>query len=248
MSLIIIPSIDLRAGRVVRLQQGDYSRQLDYDIDPTDAIQSFVSAGAKWLHIVDLDGAKEGRPAQSELISRLAKTSPLSVQAGGGIRRTEDIDRLLLGGVQRIVIGTRAMENWDWFKSLVHDPRYAGKIVLAVDAKDGMIAVRAWTQTSTRSAVDVAKQVSDWPLAAILYTDVAKDGMMQGPNLTNTRAIAESGKVPVIASGGVGSIEHIRQLKQLPIWGVILGRSLHEGKVDLAEAIRETEIKGTSLI
>ena len=162
-----------------------------------------------------------------------------SVQAGGGIRRKEDIDRLLHGGVQRIVIGTRAMENWDWFKSLVHDPRYSGKIVLAVDAKDGMIAVRGWTQTSTRAAVDVAKQVSDWPLAAILYTDVAKDGMMQGPNLTNTRAIAEAGKVPVIASGGVGSIEHIRQLKQLPIWGVILGRSLHEGKVDLAEAIRD---------
>jgi phosphoribosylformimino-5-aminoimidazole carboxamide ribotide isomerase len=239
MSLIIVPSIDLRAGRVVRLQQGDYSRQLDYDIDPADAIQSFVSAGAKWLHIVDLDGAKEGRPAQSELISKLAKASPLSVQAGGGIRRKEDIDRLLLGGVQRIVIGTRAMENWDWFKSLVHDPRYAGKIVLAVDAKDGMIAVRAWTQTSTRAAVDVARQVSDWPLAAILYTDVAKDGMMQGPNLEKTRAIAEAGKIPVIASGGVGNIEHIRQLKQLPIWGVILGRSLHEGKVDLAEAIRE---------
>jgi phosphoribosylformimino-5-aminoimidazole carboxamide ribotide isomerase len=239
MSLIIVPSIDLRAGRVVRLQQGDYSRQLDYDIDPADAIQSFVSAGAKWLHIVDLDGAKEGRPAQSELISKLAKASPLSVQAGGGIRRKEDIDRLLLGGVQRIVIGTRAMENWDWFKSLVHDPRYAGKIVLAVDAKDGMIAVRAWTQTSNRAAVDVARQVSDWPLAAILYTDVAKDGMMQGPNLEKTRAIAEAGKIPVIASGGVGNIEHIRQLKQLPIWGVILGRSLHEGKVDLAEAIKE---------
>jgi phosphoribosylformimino-5-aminoimidazole carboxamide ribotide isomerase len=241
MSLIIIPSIDLRAGRVVRLQQGDYSRQLDYDIDPADAIQSFVSAGAKWLHIVDLDGAKEGRPAQSELISKLASASGLSVQAGGGIRRKEDIDRLIQGGVARIVVGTRAMENWDWFKSLVHDPRYSGKIVLAVDAKDGMIAVRGWTQTSTRAAVDVARQVSDWPLAAILYTDVAKDGMMQGPNLTNTRAIAEAGKVPVIASGGVGSIEHIRQLKQLPIWGVILGRSLHEGKVDLAEAIREAQ-------
>jgi phosphoribosylformimino-5-aminoimidazole carboxamide ribotide isomerase len=163
----------------------------------------------------------------------------LSVQAGGGIRRREDIDRLILGGVSRIVVGTRAMENWDWFKSLVYDPRYASKIVLAVDARDGMIAVRGWTQTSARAAVDVAKEVSDWPLAAILYTDVAKDGMMQGPNIQSTRAIAEAGKVPVIASGGVGSIEHIRELKQLPIWGIIVGRSLHEGKLDLAEAIRE---------
>jgi phosphoribosylformimino-5-aminoimidazole carboxamide ribotide isomerase len=239
MSLIIIPSIDLRAGKVVRLQQGDYSRQLDYDLGPEQAIQSFVSAGAKWMHIVDLDGAKEGRPMQADLIARLAAASTLSVQAGGGIRRREDIDRLILGGVCRIVVGTRAMENWDWFKSLVHDPRYFGKIVLAVDAREGMIAVRGWTQTSARAAVDVAREVSDWPLAAILYTDVAKDGMMQGPNIQNTRAIAEAGKVPVIASGGVGSIEHIRQLKQLPIWGIIVGRSLHEGKLDLAQAIRE---------
>jgi phosphoribosylformimino-5-aminoimidazole carboxamide ribotide isomerase len=239
MSLIIVPSIDLRAGRIVRLQQGDYSRQLDYDLEPVQTIKSFASAGAKWLHIVDLDGAKEGRPVQTELISTLASTSGLSVQAGGGIRAREDIDRLILAGAARVVVGTLAMEKWDWFKSLVHEPRYSGKIVLAVDAKEGMIAVRGWTQTSARSAVDVAREVSDWPLAAILYTDVAKDGMMQGPNLQHTRAIAEAGKVPVIASGGVGSVEHIRQLKQLPIWGVILGRSLHEGTVDLAEAIRE---------
>jgi phosphoribosylformimino-5-aminoimidazole carboxamide ribotide isomerase len=239
MSLVIIPSIDLRAGKVVRLQQGDYARQLDYSIEPAEAIRSFAAAGAKWVHIVDLDGAKEGRPVQSKLIAQLASASGLSVQAGGGIRRREDIDRLIAGGVARIVVGTRAMENWDWFKSLVHDPKYAGKITLAVDAKEGMIAVRGWTQTSTRAAVEVAREVSDWPLAAILYTDVAKDGMLQGPNFANTRAIAEAGKVPVIASGGVGSMEHIRELKKLPIWGVILGRSLHEGKVDLAEAIRE---------
>jgi phosphoribosylformimino-5-aminoimidazole carboxamide ribotide isomerase len=237
--LTIVPSIDLRAGRVVRLQQGDYNRQLDYDLEPLATIHAFKSAGAKWVHIVDLDGAKEGHPAQADLISKLTAAAGLSVQTGGGIRRREDIDRLLLAGVQRIVVGTQAMENWAWFKSLVHEPRYAGKIVLAVDAKEGMIAVRGWTQTSTRSAVDVAKEVSDWPLAAILYTDVAKDGMLQGPNLQTTRAIAEAGKTPVIASGGVGSIDHIRQLKPLPIWGVILGRSLHEGKVDLAEAIRE---------
>jgi phosphoribosylformimino-5-aminoimidazole carboxamide ribotide isomerase len=239
MSLVIVPSIDLRAGRVVRLQQGDYARQLDYAIDPAGAIQSFASAGAKWVHIVDLDGAKEGRPAQAGLISKLAASSGLSVQTGGGIRKTEDIDRLILGGIHQIVVGTRAMEDWAWFKSLVHEPRYAGKIVLAVDAKEGMIAVRGWTESSGRTAVDVAREVSDWPLAAILYTDVAKDGMLQGPNFEHTRAIAEAGKVPVIASGGVGSIEHIRRLKELPIWGVILGRSLHEGKVDLGEAIRE---------
>jgi phosphoribosylformimino-5-aminoimidazole carboxamide ribotide isomerase len=238
MSLVIIPSIDLRAGRVVRLQQGDYARQLNYDVEPLSTLQSFASAGAKWVHIVDLDGAKEGRPVQTELITQLAAASGMSVQVGGGIRDTKDIDRLILGGVQRIVVGTRAMEAWDWFKEIAYRPNYAGKIVLALDAREGMIATRAWTQNSGKLAVDVARQVSTWPLAAILYTDVAKDGMLKGPNLQQTRAIAEAGKVPVIASGGVGSLDDIRRLRELPIWGAILGRSLHEGKVDLAEAIR----------
>ena len=239
MPLIVIPSIDLRGGRVVRLKQGDYARQLNYDVDPLQIARSFAAAGATWLHVVDLDGAKEGRPVQTDLIARLAKTPGLSVQAGGGIRQREDIDRLLGAGVQRIVVGTRAMEDWNWFQALVHVRTYWKKIVLAVDAKDGQIAVRGWTQTSSRRAVDVAREVADWPLAAILYTDVAKDGMLQGPNLPQTRAIAEATKIPIIASGGAGSIEHIRQLKQLPIWGVIVGRSLYEGKLDLAKAIRE---------
>jgi phosphoribosylformimino-5-aminoimidazole carboxamide ribotide isomerase len=239
MPLTVVPSIDLRGGRVVRLKRGDYAQQLNYDVDPIETARSFAAEGAKWMHVVDLDGAKEGRPVQTDLIARLAKTPGLSAQAGGGIRQTEDVDRLLSAGVQRVVVGTRAMEDWKWFESLAHEPAYAQKIILAVDAKDGMIAVRGWTRTSSRSAVDVARQVSDWPLAAILYTDVARDGMLQGPNIEQTRAIAEAGNVPVIASGGVGSIEHIRQLRQLPIWGVIVGRSLYEGKVNLAEAIRE---------
>ncbi|HEX4054198.1 MAG TPA: 1-(5-phosphoribosyl)-5-[(5-phosphoribosylamino)methylideneamino]imidazole-4-carboxamide isomerase [Tepidisphaeraceae bacterium] len=238
MSLIVVPSIDLRGGRVVRLQQGDYARQIDYEVDPVATARSFAAAGATWMHVVDLDGAKEGRPVQTEMISRLSAAAGVAVQAGGGIRQRQDIDRLLEAGVRRIVVGTKAMEDWPWFNSLAHEAKYAGRIVLAVDAKEGVIAVRGWTQTSSRSAVDVAKEVSDWPLAGILYTDVAKDGMLQGPNLQQTRAVAEAGKVPVIASGGVGSIEHIRQLKQLPVWGVIVGRSLYEGKVDLAEAIR----------
>jgi phosphoribosylformimino-5-aminoimidazole carboxamide ribotide isomerase len=241
MALTIIPSIDLRSGRVVRLKQGDYAQQLNYDVDPQQTAQSFAKAGAKWMHVVDLDGAKEGRPVQTELISHLAKTSGLSVESGGGIRTTQDIDTLLQAGVQRVVVGTRAMEDWPWFKSLVHNPAYANKIILALDAKDGIIAVRGWTQVSSRTAIDVAREVTDWPLAAILYTDISKDGMLQGPNFPQTKAIAEAGKVPVIASGGVGSIDHIRHLKTLPIWAAIVGRSLYEGKVDLADAIRATQ-------
>jgi len=240
MGLVIIPSIDLRGGKVVRLAQGDYARQTSYPVDPLQAAQNFRAAGATWLHVVDLDGAKAGKPLQSELIAKLAATEGLSVQVGGGIRQTEHIDQLLESGVRRVVIGTAAMENWDWFQLLPHWPEYHDRIVLALDAKDGHVAVHGWTQTTPRMATDVAAQVSDWPLAAILYTDVARDGMMQGPNFAQTRAVAQAGKVPVIASGGVGSIDHIRQLAALPIWGAILGRSLYEGKVDLAQAIRIT--------
>jgi phosphoribosylformimino-5-aminoimidazole carboxamide ribotide isomerase len=238
----IVPSIDLRSGKVVRLQQGDYSRQLDYDVDPLKTAESFRAAGATWLHVVDLDGAKEGRPVQGELVAKIARASGLKLQTGGGIRQREHVEQLLASGADRVVIGTKALEDWAWFEKLAYDPFFAGKLVLALDAKDGIVATRGWTQTSGKRATDIARQVSGWPLAAILYTDVAKDGMLQGPNLVQTRAIAEAGKIPVIASGGVGSIEHIRELKELPVWGVIVGRSLYEGKVDLAKAIAEAKL------
>jgi phosphoribosylformimino-5-aminoimidazole carboxamide ribotide isomerase len=238
MSLEIVPSIDLRGGKVVRLKQGDYSRQVNYDVDPLLTARSFREAGANWMHIVDLDGAKEGRPVQTELIASVIAGAGLKVEVGGGIRSQDDIRKLLDAGAARVVVGTRAIEDWDWFRKLALDPMFAQKLVLALDAKDGMIATRGWTQTSARSAVDVARQVSDWPLGAILYTDVSKDGMLQGPNLHYTKLLAEAGKVPVIASGGVGHMDHIRQLKLLPIWGAIVGRSLYEGTVNLAEAVR----------
>jgi phosphoribosylformimino-5-aminoimidazole carboxamide ribotide isomerase len=238
MSIVIVPSIDLRAGRVVRLQQGDYARQLNYDLDPLATASAFADAGAEWMHIVDLDGAKEGRPMQVELIARIIQATALKVQVGGGVRSTEDIRRLLAEGAARVVVGTKALEDWPWFEKLVSHPEFDRRIVLALDAKEGVVATRGWTASSGQLAVDIARQVSDWALGAILYTDVAKDGMMSGPNYEETRKLAEAGKVPVIASGGVGSIEHIRLLRPLPIWGVILGRSLHEGTVDLHEAIQ----------
>ena len=237
MALEIVPSIDLRNGRVVRLKQGDYERQVNYDVDPLKTAAAFRDAGARWMHIVDLDGAKEGRPVQTDLIARIIAAGGLLVEAGGGIRSTDDVKRLLDAGASRVVIGTKAIEDWSWFDSLAHDSAFAQKLVLALDAKEGVVATRGWTQASGKLAVDIAKQISDWPVAAILYTDVAKDGMLLGPNLDQTRRLAEAGSVPVIASGGVGQIDHIRQLKQLPVWGVIVGRSLYEGTLDLREAI-----------
>jgi phosphoribosylformimino-5-aminoimidazole carboxamide ribotide isomerase len=174
---------------------------------------------------------------QTPLIGRIIEQSGLSVQAGGGVRSAEDIRQLLSAGASRVVVGTKALEDWDWFTELVQEPDFFGHIVLALDARDGIVATRGWTESSGQSALDIARKVADWPLAAILYTDVVKDGMMLGPNIEHTRRLAESGQVPTIASGGVGNIEHIRQLTALPIWGAIVGRSLYEGTLDLREAI-----------
>ncbi len=238
MSLVIVPSVDLRGGQVVRLKQGDYARQVTYAVDPLDVARSYAAAGAQWMHIVDLDGAKEGRPVQTDLITKMIAASGLKVQVGGGIRGTDDVQRLLDAGASRVVVGTHAMENWPWFQQLVQAPAYDQKIVLALDAKSGVVATRGWTHASGKLAVNVAAEVSDWPLAAILYTDVSKDGMLQGPNLQHTQRLAEAGKVPVIASGGVGNIIHIQQLTTIGVWGVIVGRSLYEGTLDLKEALR----------
>ena len=238
MAFVVVPSIDLRGGRVVRLRQGDYARQLNYDVDPAATARSFREAGATWMHVVDLDGAKDGRPAQTDLIRRVIAESGLRVQVGGGIRERSHVEDLLAAGASRVVVGTKAIEAWEWFRDLAHDPAMREKLTLALDAKDGVVATRGWTQSSGRDAVDVAREVSGWPLAAILYTDVAKDGMLQGPNLHHTRLLAEAGRVPVIASGGVGNILHVQQLREVPVWGAIIGRSLYEGTLDLGEAIR----------
>jgi len=235
--LQIIPSIDLRGGKVVRLRQGDYARQLNYDLDPVETARGFESAGATWMHIVDLDGARQGQPVQTELISRLIRSTKLKIEVGGGVRSTGDIEALFAAGASRVVVGTRAMDDWDWFERTVRDARCRDRIVLALDARDGMVATHGWTQTSGRRATEVASQVSGWPLAAILYTDVARDGQMAGANLEQTRAVAAAGSVPVIASGGIGNIEHIRQLTKIGVWGAIIGRSLYEGTVNLEEAL-----------
>jgi len=238
MSIEIVPSIDLRGGQVVRLKQGDYARQVTYDVDPSATARSFAEAGAKWMHVVDLDGAKEGRPVQTELIARVVREVGLNVQVGGGIRTREDVERLIDAGAKRVVIGTRALEDWPWFESMLNDPALDRKLVLAQDAKGGKVATRGWTVTSDVTAVSIAAKVRGSALGAILYTDVARDGMLQGPNFDETARLAESTNIPVIASGGVGNIEHVRRLVRLPAWGAIIGRSLYEGTLDLREAIR----------
>lgn len=236
--MVIVPSIDLRDGRVVRLRQGDYADQLNYDVDPVATAEAFAAAGATYLHLVDLDGAKLGRPSQLALISRIiASAKGMQVQAGGGVRDEAAVDAILSAGAARVVIGTRAVQDLPWLQRLLARPGVAGRAVLAIDARDGVIATHGWTASAGVAAVDVAREVSAWPLAGLLYTDVARDGMLQGPNCEQTARLVAATRVPVIASGGVGSVQHVREVRQTGCWGVIVGRSLYEGKVDLKAAI-----------
>jgi phosphoribosylformimino-5-aminoimidazole carboxamide ribotide isomerase len=234
----ILPAIDLRGGKCVRLLQGDYSQQIDYSGDPVEVARQFEAAGAKWLHLVDLDGAKEGRPCNLPTIRRILAETTLKVEVGGGLREGQSIEELLDAGVQRCIVGTKALVDWNWFADLVQRPRFARHIALGLDAKKGRLAVRGWVEETAETAVQVAQKAAGLPVAAIIYTDISKDGMMEGPNIEETLAVARATMIPVIASGGVTTIEDIRALAALPLGGIIVGRAIYEKKLDVAEAVR----------
>lgn len=234
----ILPAIDLRDGRCVRLLQGDYDRQIRYADDPVAQAAQFAEAGARWVHVVDLDGAKEGRPCNLDVIAAIIRATPAAVEVGGGIRDDAAVASLLDAGAARVVIGTRALEDWDWFRTLVQRPGHEDRIALGLDAREGRLAVRGWTRGIDRGAVDVAAEVSGWPLGAIIYTDISRDGMLLGPNVEATCAVAAATRVPVVASGGVTCMEDVRRLAELPLGGIIIGRALYEKQIDLAEAVR----------
>lgn len=233
--MYILPAIDLRDGKCVRLLQGDYGRQIDYHDDPVAQAQDFAGQGARWLHVVDLDGALKGAMENLAVIEEIVRSTSLNVEVGGGIRTAETVKTLLEAGVTRTIIGTRALEDPRWFEKLVQDNPH--KIVLGLDARDGCIATRGWTSDSATTATQMAQLVNDWPIAAIVYTDIACDGMLAGPNIEATGSLAQNTNIPVIASGGVGTLEHIRQLSPLPIEGIIVGRALYEGKFTLKQAL-----------
>jgi len=234
----IIPAIDLRGGKCVRLLQGDYNKQIDYADDPVAVAKQFMQAGALWLHVVDLDGAREGRSCNAATIERLIAETPLRVEVGGGLREATVIESLLDIGAARCIVGTKALQDWAWFEELVHRPKCRGKIVLGLDAREGRLAIQGWTEQTAETVLQVADRVADWPLAAIIYTDIACDGMMSGPNIEATQALAEHSQIPVVASGGVATIDDVHKLVPLPLFGAIIGRAIYEKQIDLAEAIR----------
>jgi len=234
----ILPAIDLRDGKCVRLLQGDYDKQIDYADDPLAVARQFEQAGARWLHVVDLDGAREGRLFNLPTIEKLIRETSLHVEIGGGLREFETIESLISAGAARCVVGTKALEDWDWFQDLVHRPVYERRIALGLDAREGRLAVHGWTKDTEQNALQVAERVADWPLGAIIYTDIGRDGMLLGPNVEAVKILAEYSQVPVVASGGVTDIADVKRLKELPIAGMIIGRAIYEKQIDLAEAIK----------
>jgi phosphoribosylformimino-5-aminoimidazole carboxamide ribotide isomerase len=234
----IWPAIDLRGGKCVRLRQGDYQRETIYGDDPADMARRFVGQGATCLHLVDLDGARDGASANLAAVQAIIAAVNVPCELGGGIRDDATIERLLAIGLSRLVVGTRALKEPDWFRAACR--RFPGQLALGIDAKGGLVATDGWLKTSATSAIDLAQQFAGPGapgLAAIIYTDIAKDGMLQGPNLAAMTEMNAAVDCDVIASGGVTTADDVRKLAAIGMAGCIVGRALYEGTLTLTEAI-----------
>ena len=230
----IWPAIDLRGGQCVRLVQGDYNRETVFGEDPAAIARHWVDCGAACLHLVDLDGARDGRPGNLESVKAILAAVDVPCELGGGIRTEEAIHQLLDLGLKRLVIGTKALKEPAWFRRLCHE--FPQRLVLGIDAREGRVATEGWLETSETSAVELARQFDGEPLAAIVYTDIATDGMLAGPNVEAMRQMQAAVRVGVIASGGVTTAEDVRALARAGLAGCIVGRALYEGRMSLAEA------------
>ncbi|WP_413060351.1 1-(5-phosphoribosyl)-5-[(5-phosphoribosylamino)methylideneamino]imidazole-4-carboxamide isomerase [Sphingomonas carotinifaciens] len=238
MSLIVFPAIDLKGGQVVRLAEGDMDRATVYGDDPAHQAELFAESGAQHLHVVDLDGAFAGRSVNGDAVRGIVSRFPGHVQMGGGIRTPESVEQWFDLGVSRVVIGTAALENPDFVRDMAR--AFPGGIVVAVDARDGMVATKGWADVSTVTATDLARRFEDAGVAALLFTDVGRDGLLKGCNVEATVDLARSVDIPVIASGGVAGIGDIHMLAvhhRDGVEGVITGRALYDGRLDLAAAI-----------
>ncbi|HZD92265.1 MAG TPA: 1-(5-phosphoribosyl)-5-[(5-phosphoribosylamino)methylideneamino]imidazole-4-carboxamide isomerase [Pseudolabrys sp.] len=237
--MILFPAIDLKEGLAVRLEQGDMARATVFHRDPAAQARAFEQQGFEYLHIVDLDGAFAGKPVNAGAVDRILESISIPVQLGGGIRNTATVEAWLEKGVTRVIIGTAAVRDPPFVKQAARD--YPGRVAVGLDARDGKVAVEGWAETSELSALEIAKRFEDAGVAAIVYTDVARDGMLTGLNLDATIALAEAISIPVIASGGLASIEDIKALLQpraAKLEGAIAGRALYDGRLDPAEALK----------
>ena len=237
--MIVFPAIDLKNGQVVRLAEGDMDRATVYGDDPTAQALLFADAGAEHLHVVDLDGAFAGESRNREAVERIVEAFPGHVQLGGGIRKPSDVEGWFALGVSRLVIGSAALKDPQFVKDMAKE--WENGIVVAVDARDGMVATEGWAEVSDVPVHDMARRFEDAGVASLLFTDIGRDGLLKGCNVEATLALAKAQSLPVIASGGVAGIEDIRALAPHTadgIEGVITGRALYDGRLDLAEALR----------
>src|SRR5262245_6641264 len=247
-AVILFPAIDLKEGIAVRLEQGDMARATIFHRDPAAQAHAFEQQGFQYLHIVDLDGAFAGKPMNAAAVDRILETVSVPVQLGGGIRDTATVESWLDKGISRVIIGTAAVRDPPFVKQAARD--FPGRIVVGLDARDGKVAVEGWAETSQLSALDIARRFEDVGVSAIIYTDISRDGMLQGLNRDATIALADEVSIPGIASGGVASIEDIKALvapSAKKLAGAIVGRALYDGRVDAAEALNLIRTAGPTL-
>ena len=236
--MILFPAIDLKNGEAVRLQQGDMARATVFNRDPAAQAESFQTAGFQWLHLVDLDGAFAGKPVNALAVAAILKKMKIPVQLGGGIRNLATVERWLGEGIARVIVGTAAVRDPDFVRQAAR--KFPGRVAVGIDARAGKVAVAGWAEETQLEAIELARLFEDAGVAAIVYTDVERDGMLQGLNLDSTIALADAVKIPVIASGGLGSIDDIRHLlepRAKKLEGAIAGRALYDGRLDAKEAL-----------
>ena len=232
----IYPAIDVKRGEVVRLAEGDMERATVYSDDPVEQARQFAREGAEWLHVVDLDGAVEGGSRNRDIIEKVIGSFPGRVQVGGGIRSRSAIRNWIAAGAKRVILGTAALKDPDLVKSAAAD--LPGNIVVSVDAKGGFVATEGWAETSDMPVADLARRFEDAGVAALVFTDVGRDGLLSGVNLEATAALAETISIPVIASGGVAGMDDVRACKKLKgVTGIIIGRALYDGRIKLKQAL-----------
>lgn len=236
--MILFPAIDLKNGQCVRLEQGDMARATVFNLDPAAQAQSFAAQGFEYLHVVDLDGAFAGKPMNAQAVEAMLKVIKMPVQLGGGIRDLATVEAWLSKGITRVIIGTAAVRDPAFVKEAAK--KYPGRVAVGLDARDGKVAVEGWAETSTVTALEIAQRFEDAGVAAIIFTDIARDGLLKGLNLDATIALADSISIPVIASGGLASIEDIKAMlspRAKKLAGAIAGRALYDGRVDPAAAL-----------
>lgn len=233
--MILFPAIDIRNGKCVRLIQGDYAQEIIYGDSPTEMALLWEKQGAEYIHIVDLDGAKTGDSANRLAIQEVAKAVSIPIQVGGGIRSMDIIDDHIESGVRRIIIGTAAITNRPFLEQAV--AKYGDKIAVSIDARNGLVATDGWTETSDTKAIDLLKDLEEIGVKTVVYTDILKDGMMQGPNFEELSVVDKASSIDVIASGGVSTKEDIQKLGKMNLYGAIIGKALYEGTLSLEDLL-----------